>query len=120
MFGAQGLAPEPGQGPGPGLTKQKSTKKKDKDKASNQQQQSIDWSARMIDMKRINTLIRSKEEEDAYWMKLRNTNHDYSLDRDDGDDDGNLPRILTNISHLYSYILIPTHLSTHLINNTQY
>ena len=116
MFGGPGLAPgpAPGQGlgagsaksPGLGLAPQKSTKKKDKASSKSQQQQPIDWSARMVDMKRINTLIRSKEEEDAYWSKLRNTNHDNALERDDGDgdDDGNGKTNITNITNNYTLI----------------
>ena len=87
MYGGQGLGPAsgPGLAPGPG---QGQTKQKSKKKYSSTAAPAIDWSARMLDMKRINTLIRSKEEEDAYWMKLRNTNRDHAVggEEEEGDD----------------------------------
>ena len=73
MFGGPGLGLGPAQGQGlgpvqktaptPGLAvssiKPKNTKKKG---SSSTPLPAVDWTARMLDMKRINTLIRSKEE----------------------------------------------------------
>ena len=59
----QGLGPVQKTAPTPGLAvssiKPKNTKKKG---SSSTPLPAVDWTARMLDMKRINTLIRSKEE----------------------------------------------------------
>ena len=59
----QGLGPSQKTAPTPGLAvssiKPKNTKKKG---SSSTPPPAVDWTARMLDMKRINTLIRSKDE----------------------------------------------------------
>lgn len=36
----------------------------------------INWEVRMKEMKRVNQILRSEEEEEKFWASMRNTNHD--------------------------------------------
>lgn len=56
------------------------------------------------DMKRVNTLLKENEDEQAFWAAMRNTNHELHDENDDNDDDGDVEEVSGGAAKLPSQV----------------